>query len=154
VTSRQIFRGRVYAMTSPFPSYTPHVPAKPKTLSRQKLWKTKRYIHNQLKSPSLLTDRNETSIDCGACVERSSYVASVSPSNVSPGPDEWYFLLEVKWLSLLINLNQTHIVCSARMGSSRFKFQENPSNGSRHTTDKVLCSLSKVLLITDQSQLH
>jgi hypothetical protein len=40
VTSRQIFRGRVYAMTSPFPSYTPHVPAKPKTLSRQKCgWK-------------------------------------------------------------------------------------------------------------------
>jgi hypothetical protein len=25
-------------VTSPFPSYTPHVPAKPKTLSRQK-WK-------------------------------------------------------------------------------------------------------------------
>jgi hypothetical protein len=36
VTSRQIFRGRVYAVTSPFPSNTPHVPAKPKTLSRQK----------------------------------------------------------------------------------------------------------------------
>jgi hypothetical protein len=35
VTSRQIFPGRVYAVMSPFPSYTPHVPAKPKTLSRQ-----------------------------------------------------------------------------------------------------------------------
>jgi hypothetical protein len=35
VTSHQIFRGRVYAVTSPFPSHTPRVPAKPKTLSRQ-----------------------------------------------------------------------------------------------------------------------
>jgi hypothetical protein len=26
-------------MTSPFPSYTPHVPAKPKTLSRQKIYR-------------------------------------------------------------------------------------------------------------------
>jgi hypothetical protein len=36
VTSRPLFRGRVYAVTSPFPSHPPHVPAKPKTLSRQK----------------------------------------------------------------------------------------------------------------------
>jgi hypothetical protein len=35
VTSRPLFRGRVYAVTSPFPSPPPHVPAKPKTLSRQ-----------------------------------------------------------------------------------------------------------------------
>jgi len=40
------------------------------------------------------------------------------------------------------------------MESSRFKFQENPSNGSCDTADKVLCSLSKVPLITDKSQLH
>jgi hypothetical protein len=34
--SRKSFRGRPHAVTSPFPGYTPHVTAKPKTLSRQK----------------------------------------------------------------------------------------------------------------------
>jgi hypothetical protein len=34
--SRKSSRGRPHAVTSPFPCYTPHVTAKPKTLSRQK----------------------------------------------------------------------------------------------------------------------
>jgi hypothetical protein len=47
VTSRQIFRWRVYAVTSPFPSYTSHVPAKPKTLSRQNPRSFSVYKHHE-----------------------------------------------------------------------------------------------------------
>ena len=98
--------------------------------------------------PSLVTDRNQTSLVCSAWAESARYEFSEKSlqlkARYSRKRTMFYKESSLNYWQIVTNL--APLVAHA-WGVEGVHFQTNPFNGSRGTDDKVPCSRSKVPLI-------